>query len=145
MIKRIEIDMPPGTYIIGDPGYFLGHRWDTVCIFRGPAPGNPCIMMGKSADDFDFTQRPLPSWDEINKQYPVVLLTTSHGDGVYYDGEGYAYFVDSGSLGMVPAELAETGSEVSGRVVTFECSFDVIADYVDGVFRFGSVVIDMGA
>ena len=143
MIKRIEIEMPAGTYIIGDPGYFLGHRWDTVGIFRGPAPGNCLIHMGKTADDFDFTQRPLPSLEEMHKQYPVVLLPTSYGDGGYADNDGHTYSVDSGSLGMVPVELAQPGSEVAGRVVEFECAFDVVADYKDDIIRFGNIVVDL--
>lgn len=143
MLKRIELSIPAGTYIIGDPGYFIGHHWDTVGIFRGPAPGNPCIMMGKSADDIDWNERPLPSWDELNKLYPVVLLCTLYGDGGYEDNDGFTYSVDSGTLGMVPIELAQPGSETEGRVVTFDSEFDVIADYVGEVFHFGTVSIKL--
>ena len=58
--------------------------------------------------------------------------------------DGFQYPVDSGSIGLVPAEIADTrGKEQHGRIVEFSQEFQCTADYGRNELRFGNVRIDV--
>jgi len=59
--------------------------------------------------------------------------STAHGDGTFYDSDGYRYGVDAGMLGIVPIALVELEGESIediekyklGRIHEFKEDFEV--------------------
>lgn len=73
----------------------------------------------------------------------VIAFKTAHGDGTYPDQDGNTYNVDSGLIGLIPAELvSRRGWEIpsSEHVVSFK--ENQTGSYRNGVIRFGNIQID---
>jgi hypothetical protein len=81
------LTIPPGLYFVGDPCYaFADDGWGAVCA-KMESRGWP--QCGKYS---------------IGGSTVVVMMTT-HGDGIYEDDAGNEYSVDSGTLGAVQLHL----------------------------------------
>ena len=81
--------------------------------------GDPCYVLG--ACGFSWTHY------------------TAYGDGRFKDNRGREYFVDSGTLGIFPADAVPSDA-TCGSFVRQRKSFT--PTYEDGKFTFGTVVID---
>ena len=75
----------------------------------------------------------------------MLCTYTKYGDGVYFDQFGNEYGVDSGTLGAVDADVAESGS-LRDLGSFFNFAEDTVMTYDEdtGQFTFGFVVIDTG-
>lgn len=86
MRNEFEVEVPEGSYFLGDPCYAVrGDDWDVLL--------NSC----------DFFDKPV---GEI-KGFKVYASSTAYGDGVYRGQEGHEYPVDAGLIGLVPVEYVE--------------------------------------
>ena len=113
MKHDVSTDMPPGTYLLGDPAY------TTYRLYK-PNPNTPVFHI----------------WGR-----KVLWFWTSYGDGSYLGSDGNLYGVDSGSLGLVPSEVA-TGNILAAEV-TFAEPFTCWTDYANDVLHFGHISIDV--
>lgn len=120
-VERVSLEMPAGTYWVGDPCYGVpDQRW----------------MEWLEAADYESNHPVL--YAELDG-HPVVGLTTAYGDGVYHDGPGNEYPVDAGLIGMVPVAVAQE-KPFGMRKVVFD--FPVKVRWDEGVLEFGSIRID---
>ena len=83
-----EVQIPAGEYYLGDISYALS-EW-TIKEY-GPL----CAEQ--------YAMNEFPAGDGRK----CVIYTTHIGDGIYYDNEGDSYFVDAGSIGLIPVEAVE--------------------------------------
>lgn len=123
--KRIIVEVPAGSYYLGDPCSALGDAsWKQV---------------GKTSNY--FYNAPVAT---INGQR-VLGFHTEHGDGLYFDNFGHSFDVDTGLIGLVPEGLIDKHSAYRrmpriGTIVKFDeptvCSTD------RGVMAFGRYQID---
>ena len=115
-----------GTYYVGDPCYIFDKSWDGVL------------------DQTDFFTP-----DSIQEVFgEECFVVSSGGDGCFYDNQGRKYFVDSGSIGVMPIDLIKIDNKVSlEEVITssymheveFEEDFEVFTFY--GGVTFGNLTI----
>lgn len=118
--KRIEV--PAGTYVLGDPCYCFADdsgTWEELLEIT------------------DYFRQPLAELLE-----GIVLgFPTAHGDGIFFDNDGYEYPVDSGMIGLVSIELVEKAHfNRTGRVVVFDAPTECKLN--DARLKFGKYVID---
>ena len=104
--------MPAGEYFIGDLCYVLDSRWGEVC---------DKIIDGDEVLEGRF---------ELRDGLEFAVFSTCFGDGVYEDGAGNEYGVDSGSIGCVKVEDIDASCSKKdlhqiGRVVRFDTPFIV--------------------
>ena len=125
-IRNVEVEVPAGTYILGDPCYAVPDGdWDELL------------------QSCNFFKNPIGYIKDGMQQFPVLAFSTRWGDGCYEGTDGCLYPVDAGLIGLVPVELVGTESLRSDlcTVVTFtkpvKCSTDG-----EGKLRFGSITID---
>lgn len=113
--------MPAGIYYIGDPCYvFDKATWKAYCDV---GPGIVHTFL----------------------DHKCLSFYTKHGDGKYYDNEGFEYFVDSGTLGMIPIDIISCDKKKAknhGRVVRIPVQILVRVSKNESVFGFGGIVID---
>lgn len=117
-----------GRYYIGDPCYYMSdEQWQdairqTGCFGYEPFSAN---------DENVFFVNGEKCWAN----------GTAFGDGVYYSLDD-EYWVDSGTLGIVPVSAVEGAPDFRGGYAfhTFDKPFEVW--YNEGVFTFGNIVID---
>lgn len=80
-------------------------------------------------------------WEGRLKGYPFFIGRTKYGDGVYVDNDNDEYFVDSGTIGIVPEEMIDSNNRADlGQIIEFSSEFEV--SYDDGVFQFGDLLIN---
>jgi len=101
------LTIPPGLYFVGDPCYaFAGESWSVMC-----------------------SKMEAKGWPQCGKYHvdgrTVVVIMTTHGDGIYEDESGNEYSVDSGTLGAVQLQSPVTRATMRhlrqcGRVVRFD-------------------------
>jgi hypothetical protein len=135
-MSPIATAVPPGEYFLGDPCYALGHRWDDVLALHW-AEDTTCN---------DGSCKPFYRLDG----HDVVEFHTMHGDGGYYDQYGHEYYVDSGTLGLVPVELIDFEKSTReyldrcGQIVTFTepAGCFTAGRGGDGKLRFGEYIIN---
>lgn len=125
-IKRVEVLVPVGEYVIGDPCYAVPDEyWDELLnscnYFRNP-------IGHFRMDDFD------------NKTF-VLAFGTKWGDGCYAGSDGNEYPVDAGLIGLVPVDVVEDLAEHDGIIVKFDKP-TLCVDDGSGKLRFGHIVID---
>lgn len=135
-ISKVEVEVPAGKYILGDPCYAV--------------PDGEWMELLESCDYFNTpigTIRRSPKQGTFNvmETFKIVAFNTRWGDGCYEGTDGCMYPVDAGLIGLVPVELL--GSDVYALrdalsvIVTFDkptkCSSNG-----DGKLRFGSITID---
>jgi hypothetical protein len=123
-----------GEYLIGDLCYmFKDSDWYDFCD----------VNNDDEYSIFDFKLN--DTTNEKGKTYKIYNHSTSYGDGFYGSSiDKYTFPVDSGSIGMIPIELAnilgcETNNEASSIYykINFKRDFEVIFDSFDGTFDFG--------
>lgn len=123
-IKRVEVIVPKGNYVIGDPCYAV--------------PDKDWLPLLETCNYFNS---PIGYVKDGIQSFPVLAFGTKWGDGCYLGSDGNEYGVDAGLLGLVPVELVEDLSEHSGNVVNF--SKDTLCvDDGSGKLRFGHITID---
>ncbi len=119
-----------GRYYVGDPCYVLDDKqWDEVLTQTG------CFGYEafSSPDENTFYIKGHRGWGN----------GTMWGDGTYIANNNLEYWVDSGTLGIIPIEALEDGNpDFRGGYdfETFKKDFEVY--FEDGVFHFGDIVID---
>lgn len=117
-----EVIMPAGSYYIGDPCYYVPeHLW------------------GKLLENSGFFEKsPI---GEI-EGFKILAISTEYGDGVYTGSDGRIYPVDSGTIGLTPAELVEKKDRVKKHLINF--SNDVICSRKGGLITIGNIKIETG-
>jgi hypothetical protein len=122
-IKQVEVIVPKGSYVIGDPCYAVPDEdWDALL------------------ESCNYFQNPI-GYVKRNFTHKVFVLAfgTKWGDGSYRGTDGNEYGVDAGLLGLVPVELLEDLSD--HEVVNF--SKDTLCiDDGSGKLKFGHITID---
>lgn len=118
----IEIEMPAGTYYVGDPCYVFSESWK---------------ILGEQTDWFQ--DNPV---GELNG-CKMLAFHTLYGDGCYVDQNHREYSVDAGLLGVVPKEMIECLYDEDEKLVTFDEPF-LCVDCGDGFLIFGNIVIHTG-
>lgn len=128
-----EMLMPAGKYWIGDPCYIFPNK-------------------GLMEDKWEELLDKVGIFDDIaygeldNGKIKVWAAPTAYGDGYYVSENGKAFPVDAGLIGIVPLETvkyldnADSDLDYSGLFVEFTEPF--IVEAVDGLFRFGHIVIN---
>ena len=128
-ITSIEVEVPAGKYVLGDPCYAVPHdKWNELL---------------ESCSCFN---NPIGRFSTYNRGstiiHSAVAFGTRWGDGCYRGTDGNFYPVDAGLIGLVPlsASSNELRDDLS-TVVTFDkptiCSTDG-----KGKLRFGHITID---
>jgi hypothetical protein len=124
-IISIEVEVPAGQYVLGDPCYAVPHdKWSELL--------NSCSCF----------ENPIGTFSRGTDNYYTVAFGTRWGDGCYIGTDGKIYPVDAGLIGLVPlnASSNELRDDLS-TVVTFDkptiCSTDGT-----GKLRFGHITID---
>lgn len=119
VVKSMTIEVPAGRYVIGDPCYAISgsKRWSGF---------------GNSCDWFDGS-----AIARLGDQW-IVGFGTAYGDGLYRGSDGNNYPVDSGLLGLVPVEFADTTQDLP----IIEMSSSGLCFYDNGVIHLGPVKID---
>ena len=125
-------NMPAGKYYVGDLCYVLHGSWNEVCDL--------------TIDDNTVKSGVFKLKD--GRQF--AMWSTAFGDGTYYDYQGRAYSVDSGTIGCIkvddlvsPSEKADLESTINaglGQVIRFPEEFRTYT--FEGEINFGNVHID---
>jgi hypothetical protein len=121
-INRVEVLVPSGTYVIGDPCYAVPDKdWDSLL------------------QSCNYFESPIGYVKDGVQKFPVLAFSTKWGDGSYRGSDGNVYGVDAGLIGLVPVEIVEDLSE--HEVVNF--SKDSLCVYDgSGKLKFGHITID---
>lgn len=113
--------MRAGKYWIGDLCYLVPEKyWNQVVAFLGD---------GRTPREGEFDL----------EGHRGAIFSTHHGDGVYPDQFGNTYGVDSGTIGIFPADVFPGLFKALGTIHDFPEDFTVRSD--DGDMEFGSVRI----
>ena len=134
-ISSISVQVPAGTYWLGDPCYvFDDEQWDDLIDNNFDSPIH--ILFDKDPDNFTLNQ------------HQILMFRTSHGDGVYVDAGVGEYPVDSGTIGLVPIALVPNHEDFEkvqklGGVVTFDKDVNCGVDYWDDYMVFGHIRINL--
>jgi len=123
-IKKVEVTVPAGQYVIGDPCYAV--------------PDDDWMPLLETCNYF---YNPIGYVLGIEKKHFVLAFGTKWGDGCYRGTDGNEYPVDAGLIGLVPLDLVKNVSEHQGNIVTFERPTACINDG-SGKLRFGHITID---
>lgn len=121
-IKRVEVVVPKGSYVIGDPCYAVPDKdWDDLLL------------------SCNYFQNPIGCVRDGMQKFFVLAFSTKWGDGSYHGTDGNVYPVDAGLLGLVPVEMLEDLSD--HEVVNFSKNTLCIDDG-SGKLIFGHITID---
>ena len=115
--------LPAGKYYVGDLCYVMSDdRWEeaVALMFEGRVERAGYF---KLKDGTDF-----------------VTFSTMYGDGEYYDQQGRAYSVDSGSIGCIDMKWVSEADCSGGQIVEFAEDFGFAR--VEGNINFGCVSIE---
>jgi hypothetical protein len=123
-IKRVEVLVPAGQYVIGDPCYAV--------------PDEDWLPLLETCNYFN---NPIGYVQGIDQKYFVLAFGTKWGDGCYRGTDGNEYPVDAGLLGLVPFNVVEDLSEHEGFIVTFDKE-TLCVDDGSGKLKFGHITID---
>ena len=134
------------TYYVGDLCYVVSDdEWDTVCAEMSK-------FEEYDPDDEDSVQECEGYLDTDNYDYrnpdaakPFWIFSTAYGDGCYLDGDGNAYSVDSGTIGMIDVRYLDSKKLQSvverelGHLHTFERRIEAWENAnEDGTLVFGT-------
>jgi hypothetical protein len=93
-IKRVEVVVPQGSYVIGDPCYAVPDKdWDGLL------------------QSCNYFESPIGYVKDGVQKFPVLGFGTKWGDGSYRGTDGRVYDVDAGLIGLVPVELVKNLAE----------------------------------
>jgi hypothetical protein len=121
-IKRIEVIVPKGSYVIGDPCYAVPNKeWDSLL------------------QSCNYFESPIGYVKNGLQKFPVLAFGTKWGDGCYRGTDGNEYPVDAGLIGLVPVELLE--DLLDHKVVNFSKDTPCVDDG-SGKLKFGHITID---
>ena len=121
-IKRVEVVVPKGSYVIGDPCYAVPDQdWDDLLL------------------SCNYFESPIGYVKDGMQKFPVLAFGTKWGDGSYHGTDGNVYPVDAGLIGLVPVELLDDLSD--HEVVNFSKDTLCINDG-SGKLKFGHITID---
>lgn len=125
--KRRVATLPAGTYLIGDPCYFVPNDLWYEYI---RANGGGVDIEGLTV--------------QLSDGRLVAAQGTAFGDGVYKGSDGFEYVVDAGMIGAVQALEGEEAKPEGyrfalGTKVTFDREFTV--SYEDGTITIGHITI----
>jgi hypothetical protein len=123
-IKKVEVIVPKGNYVIGDPCYAV--------------PDKDWLPLLETCNYFES---PIGYVKDGLQKFAVLAFGTKWGDGCYLGSDGHEYPVDAGLLGLVPVELLEDISQHEGIIVNFPKDALCIDDG-SGKLRFGHITID---
>ena len=123
-IKKVEVLVPAGQYVIGDPCYAV--------------PDKDWLPLLETCNYFES---PIGYVKDGLQKFAVLAFGTKWGDGCYAGSDGREYGVDAGLLGLVPVELVEDFPRHDGIVVTFDKE-TLCVDDGSGKLKFGHIVID---
>jgi hypothetical protein len=121
-ITRVEVVVPQGSYVIGDPCYAV--------------PDDDWFPLLQSCNYFED---PIGTIKDETRQFSVLAFGTKWGDGSYRGSDGNVYGVDAGLIGLVPVEIVEDLSE--HEVVNFSKDTLCVNDG-SGKLKFGHITID---
>jgi hypothetical protein len=121
-ITRVEVVVPQGSYVIGDPCYAV--------------PDDDWFPLLQSCNYFED---PIGTIKDETRQFSVLAFGTKWGDGSYRGSDGNVYGVDAGLIGLVPVEMVEDLSE--HEVVNFSKDTLCVNDG-SGKLKFGHITID---
>jgi hypothetical protein len=125
-ISKVEVEVPAGKYILGDPCYAVPDSdWDFLL------------------QSCNYFASPIGYIRDGLQEFPVVAFSTRWGDGCYKGTDGNLYPVDAGLIGLVPAEVVDMEALRSDlhTVVTFTTAVKCSTDG-NGKLRFGHITID---
>jgi len=122
-ISKVEVEVPAGSYILGDPCYAVpNHEW------------------GQLLQSCNYFENPVGKITRHDKSdYHVVAFGTRWGDGTYRGSDGNDYPVDAGLIGLVPVEMVEDLADHT--IVEFNRDTLCVNDG-SGNLRFGHITID---
>ena len=123
-ITKVEVTVPAGQYVLGDPCYAVPDRLWNELLNSCNCFNSPIGVISKGG----------------NKNY-VLGFGTCWGDGYYRGSNGLGYAVDAGLIGLVPIDIVENVSELEDFIVNFD-SPTVCKSNGNGKLSFGSIVID---
>ena len=117
----VSVRVPPGTYILGDPGYAIPDE-----------PWNEFVENASRPDKNTI-------FGMVFGHY-VLAFRAYYGDGVYKDSEGFHYLVDTGQIGLVSTNMPR--ANFSGTSDLIECDSPIECWQEKGVLHFGDLTID---
>jgi len=128
-ISKVEVEVPAGSYVLGDPCYCFPDHGEWM----------------KLLESCNYFENPIGTLSKGTDNHYVVAFSTRWGDGCYQGTNGKMYPVDAGLIGLVPLEVIQPVSsdlrDSLGTVVVFnkptKCSTDG-----EGKLRFGNITID---
>ena len=127
-IKRVEVLVPKGIYVIGDPCYAV--------------PDKDWLPLLETCNYFES---PIGYVKDGLQKFAVLAFGTKWGDGCYAGSDGNEYPVDAGLLGLVPVELVEAlvdhDGDYDGVIVKFDRD-TLCVDDGSGKLKFGHITID---
>jgi hypothetical protein len=105
VIKEEIFTLEPGTYIIGDPCYFVpDDKWNEVLesskFFSAKEDGSALgYFIGKNGE-----------------KVCVIAFETAYGDGVYTDNHGHEFPVDAGLIGFNKVYMSSDKLHLNFRI-----------------------------
>ena len=127
-IKRVEVVVPAGIYVIGDPCYAVPDKdWDALL------------------QSCNYFESPIGYVKDGVQKFPVLAFGTKWGDGYYLGTDGNNYPVDAGMIGLVPVEIVEALADHDGDYDGVIVKFDrdtLCVDDGSGKLTFGHITIE---
>jgi hypothetical protein len=121
-IKRVEVIVPQGSYVIGDPCYAVPDKdWDGLL------------------QSCNYFESPIGYVKDGMQKFPVLGFGTKWGDGSYRGTDGRVYDVDAGLIGLVPVELVKNLAEHTILVLNKDT---LCVNDGSGKLTFGHITID---
>jgi hypothetical protein len=121
-IKRVEVVVPEGSYVIGDPCYAVPDKdWDGLL------------------QSCNYFESPIGYVKDGVQKFPVLAFGTKWGDGSYRGTDGRVYDVDAGLIGLVPVELVKNLAE---HTILVSNKDTLCIDDGSGKLTFGHITID---
>ena len=134
MTNKTQITLPPGTYFVGDPCYYVrGQNWGAFC----DALHSQEKETGRSRQNiYDISLNP-------NSETPtrIIAMSTQYGDGYYPGSCGNSYSVDSGLLAIIPADSKDIFDKYTGIAHKFSEPV-TISRTKEGTLNFGKISIN---
>jgi len=127
--------VPAGKYILGDPCY---------AVSDAPSEDTGRDLWCEAGESCNWWQDSPVAIIMVNgKSYNILGFGTAYGDGEYIGSDGFSYPVDSGMIGLVPAEIADTltydGLDLHKPI---EFTRDTLCTCTNGIMKFGEIVIN---
>ena len=121
-IKRVEVLVPEGSYVIGDPCYAVPDKdWDGLL------------------QSCNYFESPIGYVKDGVQKFSVLAFGTKWGDGSYRGTDGRVYDVDAGLIGLVPVELVKNLAEHTILVLNKDT---LCVNDGSGKLTFGHITID---